>query len=442
MFLLRIEDSDRTRSRDDYVGLIEDDLEWIGLRWDEGEGAGGDAGPYRQSARHDIYRYHFERLEASDRAYPCFCSADVLERARAAQAAAGEPPRYPGTCAALSRAAVAERISRGERPALRFRVPPGREIAFDDLVRGAQRFRSGHMGDFVIRRADGSPAFLFANALDDALMGVTDVLRGEDHLSNTPRQLLLLEALELAAPRYGHLPLITGTGGAPLSKRAQSASIAGLRAEGYLPAAVVNYAARLGHPFADSMLLDLEGLAREFDCARLAHSAARFDAAQLRFWQRQAVAASSEATLREWMEPAVSDLVPPAARADFVRAVRGNVLLLKDALHWARILFADRLETEEEARAVIDEAGAEFYRRAIEALAHRDEDFRACAKRLEAASRRRGRALFRPLRAALTGTLDGPELGALRALMGPERVRRRLASAAAESGVEDREAPG
>ena len=186
------------------------DLAWLGISWDAGPDREDGRGPYRQSERGSIYEGLYEKLEREGHSYPCYCTPLELDVARRAQLAAGQPPRYPGTCRDLDAAARAARAAEGRQPALRFRVPQSRVVEFEDLVRGPQSIAAATLGDFVVRRADGGPMFFFCNAVDDALMGVTQVLRGDDHLSNTPRQLLLLEALGLPAPRYGHLPLLRG----------------------------------------------------------------------------------------------------------------------------------------------------------------------------------------------------------------------------------------
>ncbi|MFI4922010.1 MAG: glutamate--tRNA ligase, partial [Gammaproteobacteria bacterium] len=229
-FILRIEDTDAARSHGDFETALREDLNWLGLHWQEGPDMGGPKGPYRQSERGESYAEHMQKLADRGLVYPCFCSAKELEMARKVQLAAGQPPRYAGTCAKLITAEIEARLAKGLKPALRFRVPETGETVFQDLVRGRQVFAHRDIGDFIIRRADGSPAFFFSNALDDALMGVTHVLRGEDHLANTPRQLLLLQALGLPAPSYAHLSLIVGQGGAPLSKREGGGSLKELRA--------------------------------------------------------------------------------------------------------------------------------------------------------------------------------------------------------------------
>ncbi|HET7369399.1 MAG TPA: glutamate--tRNA ligase, partial [Gammaproteobacteria bacterium] len=268
-FVLRVEDTDAARSRPEWIEALLDDLRWLGVEWAEGPDVGGSRGPYRQSERAAIYNDHFKRLIDVGHAYACFCTPAELAASREAQRAAGQPPRYAGTCANLSKVEIEAKRQSGVPAALRFRVPAGIELRFDDVVRGPQTFVSDAIGDFVIRRADGTPAFFFCNALDDALMGVTHVLRGEDHLANTPRQMLLLEALDLTAPRYGHLGLLVGDDGAPLSKRHGSASLHDLRERGVLPGAVLNYLARLGHHYADDPgHADFAALAAAFDLHR------------------------------------------------------------------------------------------------------------------------------------------------------------------------------
>ncbi|HTQ35749.1 MAG TPA: tRNA glutamyl-Q(34) synthetase GluQRS, partial [Steroidobacteraceae bacterium] len=210
-FLLRIEDTDAARSRPEHAAQLMHDLAWLGLSW-AGE-------PLHQSTRSVIYEAQLEKLTAAGLTYPCFCTPAELAVARAAQLAAGRPPRYSGRCRALAPPEARARLAAGAPATLRFKVPEQGEVAFEDLVYGPKRFACADLGDFVLRRADGSAAFFFSNAVDDALSGVTQLLRGDDHFSNTPRQLLILRALELPAPRYGHVALLTGADGAPLSKR-------------------------------------------------------------------------------------------------------------------------------------------------------------------------------------------------------------------------------
>ncbi len=438
-FILRLEDTDPERCRPGYAEAMLADLAWLGLRWDEGPDVGGPLGPYRQSERGAIYEEYFQRLQAAGLVYPCFCTAQELEAERAAARAAGRPPRYGGRCRRLDPAAAAERAAAGEPHTLRFAVPAGRTVRFDDLVRGAQSFASDDLGDFVVRRADGSPAFLFSNAVDDALMGVTHVLRGEDHLANTPRQLLLLEALELPAPAYGHVSLVTGTDGAPLSKRNGSRSLRELREAGFLPLAVVNYLARLGHTFEqDPGLADLAGLVAGFTLARLGRAPARFDPDQLLYWQKAALASLDDAALWRWLAasaagPELERLVPAGTGPALVAAVRELVALPEDALAWARRLFGG--QSDAGAREVMAGTGADFYREALALAEQGSGGFTGFARELGERTGRRGKALYLPLRAALTGAVAGPELARIWDLLGPERVAARLRQAAGVSGA-------
>lgn len=429
--VLRVEDTDAARSDELLLESLVEDLRWFGLDWAEGPDVGGPRGPYRQSQRAGHYDRAVESLEAEGRVYPCFCSPQALELARRAQLAAGRPPRYAGTCASLSPEVVARRIAAGERPARRFRVPAGRVIGFDDLIHGPQRFASDDIGDFVIRRADGSVAFFLGNALDDAAMEVTVVLRGDDHLANTPRQILLLEALGLPVPRYGHLPLLLGPGGAPLSKREGAASLHDLRLQGYLPGALRNYLVRIGHACTREGWLETNAMAADLDLGRASRSAPHFDEAQLRHWQREAVTCASEAELAAWLEGRLDRLGEPERQRAFVAAVRGNLLFPADADPLLDMVCASGVVADDEAAREIAAAGRGFFEQAAAAWTANAQDFRAWTRAVGAGTGRRGAGLYMPLRAALTGRTHGPELAPLAALMGPERIAERLRAAGA-----------
>lgn len=428
-FVLRVEDTDSERSRPEHLEQLCDDLRWLGLNWDEGPDAGGPCGPYQQSARHALYDEYFQRLETADQAYPCFCTEAELERSRQAQRAAGQPPRYPGTCARLGPAERQERLERGLRPTLRFRVPPRQVVTFEDRVRGSQRFPTGEIGDFIIRRADGTPAFFFSNAVDDALMGITCVLRGEDHLTNTPRQLLLLEALGLPAPAYGHISMILGDDGAPLSKRNGSRALVDLREAGYLPEAVVNYLARLGHHDDDDTLRDRDSLAASFSEQGLTRAPARFDAGQLERWQREAVAGLSAERAAEWMRAVAGDAWP-GDDAELVAVIRGNVRFPEDVHQWLGILRGEPASPDDAGLAWLRQAGPDFFHAAAAA----EGDWQAVTAAAREATGARGKGLFMPLRVALTGLTHGPELPRIHAYLGAAEAARRFRAAAALAG--------
>ena len=427
-FVLRIEDTDAERSREAHARALLDDLRWLGLDWDEGPDVGGPHGPYLQSQRRAAYDAAFATLEQRGLAYPCWCTPLELDLSRRSQLAAGRPPRYAGTCRDLDAAQRATKAAAsGAPPTLRFRVPAGRSVEFDDLVHGLQRFATDDIGDFVIRRGDGSAAFFFCNALDDAAMGVTHVLRGEDHLTNTPRQRLLLEALGLRPPQYGHVALLMGDDGAPLSKRAGARSLHDLRAAGYLPQAIVNHLFRLGHSSPLQGLQPLSALAGAFTLAHLGRAPARFDAAQLHGWQKDAAHQLSAEDMLAWLTPALPDCVPAGRRAAFVAAVRANVVLPADAAQWARIVFERPEPLDDAARAIVAEAGAAFFAAAAAAAgASGGADWAALTAAVKAATGRKGPALFKPLRLALTGLDHGPELAPLLPMLPPGAARARL----------------
>lgn len=435
VFLLRLEDTDAMRGHEKYAAALQDDLRWLGLAWDEGPQVGGAHGPYAQAQRGAIYERYFAALEEKGLAYPCFCTEHELAVARKTAIAAGRPPRYSGRCRALDRWAVQERFAAGLPATLRFRVPDGERVAFEDRVRGPQEFATDDIGDFVIRRSDGTPAFFFCNAIDDALMQVTLVMRGEDHLTNTPRQILLLQALDLPVPEYAHIALVLGSDGAPLSKRTGAKSIEALRQAGYLPAAINNYLARLGHTYEETGFLELAGLARAFAIERLHRAPAHFDEMHLRHWQHQAVLHASPAELWAWMGQAVQERVPDESRAAFIDAVRGNLVFPADALHWAAVIFGEAPLLSHAAHEVVVAAGPEFFDAARRAVEKDGADFTAVSGTIRHMLNVSGKALFQPLRAALTGELDGPEMAKLLPLIGAERARRRLARYATADGL-------
>jgi len=431
--VLRIEDTDAERSDEGVLERLLEDLRWFGLEWAEGPDVGGPHAPYRQSERTAHYDAAITTLQARRQVYPCFCSPQELELARRAQLASGRPPRYAGTCASLTAGEVAARAARGERPALRFTVPAGRTVEFDDLVHGPQRFSSDDIGDFVVRRADGSVAFFLGNAVDDAEMGVTLVLRGDDHLANTPRQILLLEALGRPVPRYGHLPLLLGPGGGPLSKREAAASLHEFRLRGYLPGALRNYLVGLGHVCGQEGWLDTEAMVRHLDLARASRSAPHYDEAQLRHWQREAVTRASDEELLAWLGGRLEPLGHRERQLEFVAAVRGNLMFPADADALVALVSEEAVEPDGAAAREIVAAGAGFFRSAAVAWSENGPDFRAWTRAVGATTGRKGARLFMPLRAALTGGTHGPELAPLAALMGPRRVSTRLEAAAARA---------
>ncbi|WP_308388414.1 glutamate--tRNA ligase [Acidithiobacillus sp. AMEEHan] len=424
-FIIRMEDTDQARSPAELAKALLEDLRWLGLDWDEGPDCGGPHGPYTQMERLPVYNDLLQRLLDTGHAYPCFCKADELSAEREAQRAAGKAPRYSGRCRAISAAEAQRRLVVGEEATLRFAVPRSGTLRVEDLVWGERAYSLADLGDFVLRRSDGSPSFFFANAVDDALMGVNLVLRGEDHLSNTPRQILILQALGLPVPDYGHLPLLQGSDGQPLSKRNGAASLRELRSAGYLPAALRNYLGQLGHHYPATHWRSDAELIADFSLARIGRAPAQFDHEQLQYWQEQALQHLRLDDLVAWLRPHLT-LVPEEQISGFVAAIRGNVHLPADAGAWAECCFLP-LVISEAVRAELAESGAEFWLQAQACYQERPDDFRAWTRQLAQRSGRKGRSLYHPLRLALTGREQGPELAQLLPLLSHEEVLRRLA---------------
>jgi nondiscriminating glutamyl-tRNA synthetase len=419
-FILRIEDTDLERSQERFRDQLMVDMSWLGLDWDEGPDVGGPSAPYAQAQRGDFYRTLYEQLSAQDRVYNCYCTPEELELSRKLQRMAGKPPRYAGTCRALTAAQRAEREARGLKPSLRFAVPADRVIEFNDAVHGPQRFASGDIGDFIVRRDDGTPAFFFCNAVDDSAMGVTQVLRGDDHLTNTPRQIMILEALGMKIPAYGHVGLLVGEDGTPLSKRHGSTSVHEFRERGFLSIAVLNQLFRLGHASDVDGWLTAAEMPAHFRPDHLGRAPARFEVSQLMHWQKESLARLSSAEIRTWLGGQDS--------IEFVELVRHNVLLPHDAAPWRAVVQGELEPLGAEGQRVVAAAGADFFKAAGEAYELSQGDLKALTQRLKERTGRKGPDLFMPLRVALTGQAHGPELAQLLKLMSPDTARRRLKS--------------
>jgi nondiscriminating glutamyl-tRNA synthetase len=426
-FTLRIEDTDTERSTRASEMAILRDLRWLGLDWDEGPDVDGPHGPYRQSERLHLYQSYAAELMNASHAYYCFCSTAQLEAERQEALATGRPAHYAGTCRRLSKEQAAARVTAGQRPAIRFRVPDGRDVAFTDVVRGEVRFHADVIGDPVIVRADGTPAYNFAVVVDDALMEVTHVVRGEDHISNTPRQLLLYEALGFTPPRFAHLSMVLGPDHAPLSKRHGATSVSEFRSKGYLPEALVNYLALIGwSPGGNDELLPIAELARRFSLEDVGHSAGVFDEEKLAWANRHYLKLADPRRLAELAVPYFVangvPMTPNGAGLEFLAAAMPMASASVDRLDQVpgRLAF---LFDYDPARALSDaqtaaEMQGEATRAVVAALAEEltavprlDRDkFRDVANRVKARTSQKGKALFHPIRVVLTGRAEGPEL--------------------------------
>ncbi len=300
-------------------------------------------------------------------------------------------------------------------------MPSGEVIEFTDAVHGAQRYASEDIGDFIVRRDDGTAAFFFSNAVDDSVMGITQVLRGDDHLTNTPRQILILRALRMRVPSYGHVGLLVGADGAPLSKRHGSTSVQEFRERGFLREAMLNQLFRLGHASDIDGWLALADMPAHFRPDHLGRAPARFDDTQLVHWQKETLARLSDGEVGAWLGGRDS----PA----FEQLIRHNVVLPEDAAPWRAVVQGSLAPFGPAERQVIGAAGADFFRAAIEALGQSGGDLKALTQRIKERTGAKGAGLFMPLRLALTGQTHGPELAPLLKLIPPELVRERLETA-------------
>jgi nondiscriminating glutamyl-tRNA synthetase len=431
-FILRIEDTDLERSTRESERAIMDDLRWMGLNWDEGVEVGGNFGPYRQTERFPIYAEHAQQLLSKGAAYYCFCSAETLEADRQAMLKQGLPPKYAGTCRAIPRAEAASRVAAGEKAVIRLRVPVGRDVVFDDVVRGRVAFHTDVIGDPVLVRSDGIPAYNYAVVIDDALMQITHVVRGEDHISNTPRQVLLYEAFGWTPPTFAHLSLVMGPDHTPLSKRHGATSVAEFRAKGYMPEALVNYLALIGwSPGEGEELLPLNELARRFELSKVAHSAGVFDEDKLAWANRHYLKSATPEALVDLALPFLNEhsmvvgALSDAGRAwlmETVPALASSLDRMSQLPERLRTIFsfdADeslgredlRKEMQQDAARAVAKALAEDLRDAPRMTSK--EIFRATANRVKEKTGQKGKALFHPIRVILTGEAEGPELDLL-----------------------------
>ena len=447
-FILRIEDTDADRSSDASERGVLDDLRWLGLSWDEGGDTGGAFGPYRQSERLGLYRAHVERLLAEEKAYRCFCTDAELEVRRAAALAAGRPPQYDGRCRGIAPAESIARAAAGVPFSIRFKVPQ-RSWALEDAVRGNVLFPAGMVGDFVLLRSSGLPTYNFACVVDDHLMAISHVLRAEEHLANTPRQLMLYEALGWPPPAFAHVALILNADRTKMSKREGEAAVAvsDWKRAGYVPEAMLAYLGLLGfHPGDDREVLTHDEMTEAFALDRLGKSGSVFDPAKLAWMNAHWLHHASGATILAWVEragedakrflPAPAAAWPRATLEHVLEGVRGNLATLAD-LPFELAPFLSELpvvepEAEEALGAPRAAAVCAATAAALAALAEwRADAVKSAIQSVAPALGVKGRELYQPVRAALTGRTHGPELPLIAELLGRERSLARLQRAGA-----------
>jgi nondiscriminating glutamyl-tRNA synthetase len=436
-FILRIEDTDVERSTEASIDHILEDLQWLGIRWEEGPDRDGSDGPYRQSRRISLYRDYTEQLLRESRVYKCFCSNERLEDLRKKQLSKGEMPRYDGHCRSLSGEEVSKLESQGLRPVLRFRIGKG-AIVFEDIVHGSMHFESGGMGDFIITRSDGMAAYNFACVIDDHSMHITHVIRGEDHLSNTPRQILLYQALGWQPPIYAHHPLILGADRSPLSKRHGATAVSQYREEGFLPEALQNYLVLLGWtPPSGEEILPLEKIVEDFSLEAISKSAPVFNRKKLEWLNSHYLRKKEGDQLSELLVPYIEKAGLPIHRVDLnylnkiSEVLKENLVVLSQIEEYLGIFFDEKFFFEEGAKAVLsDSKNRETLRTVLNVLEDSPEitsnHCPSLLSQLEEKTGRRGKDLYPLLRAGVTGKTKGPELVKTLPLLGKERIIKRL----------------
>ncbi|WP_238655636.1 glutamate--tRNA ligase [Paenibacillus piscarius] len=444
-FIIRIEDTDLKRNIAEGEQSQLKYLKWLGIDWDESVDVGGEYGPYRQTERLDIYRVYTQDLLDRGLAYRCYCTEEELEAEREEQTARGETPRYSGRHRNLTEEQRLAFEAEGRIASIRFKVPEDRTYTFNDIVKGSISFNTKEMGDFVIVKKDGIPTYNFAVAVDDHLMEISHVLRGEDHISNTPRQLMIYEALGWEAPLFGHMTLIVGDDHKKLSKRNESIIqfIEQYDQLGYLPEALFNFITLLGwSPEGEEEIFSKEELISIFTADRLSKSPAVFDTNKLAHLNNHYIKHADPKRIASLAIPHLQKAgrLPEVLSEEqqswaesLVALYQEQMVAASDIVALSELFFRSHLELETEAAGVLAEAQVPEVLSAFLAKVEATGDFSAAnmavlIKEVQKETGHKGKALFMPIRVALTGQMHGRDLNATIALLGRDRVIERLKS--------------
>jgi len=437
VFILRIEDTDAARSTPESVAAIFDGLRWLGLDWDEGPEVGGDHGPYFQSERRGLYRAEADRLIADGKAYPCFCTPDELKAMRERLKAEGEDASYDGRCGRIPSAEAARRVAAGESHAIRFRSPKDGETVLYDIVRGKMVFRNALFEDFVLLKSDGLPSYNFGVVVDDAAMEISHVIRGDDHISNTPRHLMLYEALGKKPPKFAHLPMILGADKTRLSKRHGATALAAFAKKGVLPEGMMNYLALLGWSLdGKTEFFTPKKLVESFSLKRVGSNPSVFDMDKLAWLSgehfKKLPLKEKAAGVYRYLESKGYDLPPLDDRFRALVELQGNrIKSFTEAEFGIEPFFRDPPDYDPEA--VSRHLSGDAPRR-LAALAERWRDLPEFgAEALEAALRREAESaglsagdLIHPMRVAVLGRAKSPDIFKACELLGRAATLRRL----------------
>ena len=445
-FILRIEDTDQVRSTEEAVNVILEGMKWLGLDWDEGPGKGGEYGPYYQMKRLPIYREYTEKLLKDKKAYRCYCTKEELVKSREKQVRENESLKYNGHCFNLSEDEKKRYEAEGRKPVIRLKIP-AKEIAFDDRLRGEVTFDGGLLSDFVIMKSDGIPTYNYAVVIDDALMKITDVMRGDDHISNTPKQIVIYEALGFDVPKFAHIPMIMGQDHTRLSKRHGATSVMEYKRMGYVPEAVVNYITHLGWSSGDEKeIFTKEELIKEFSLDKISKHAAVFSMEKLNWFNSEYLKNSSIDSLTKMLLPFLKEAnyieneeSLSLAKNDYIKEVvklmQGRIKNFSQFIDYADYYFVDKIDIEPQAfDSVLNKNGVPGILQALQEklslLEHWDEESIENAAREVASSLQiKGGQIIHPTRVALSGKKVGPGLFELMVVLGQDKTLERLQEA-------------
>jgi nondiscriminating glutamyl-tRNA synthetase len=436
-FILRIEDTDESRSALSYQVNLIDDLKWLGMDWDEGPQKQGTYGPYKQSERLNIYSDHVQKLIAAGLVYPCYCTEEELEDERQALIMSKRMPRYMGKCRNLTPTERKSWEVQGRKPSYRFKVPQ-LTVEFNDLIRGAMKFEGEAIGDFIIVRSNGMPAYNFAVVIDDHLMAITHVIRGEDHLSNTALQIMLYRAFGFEPPTFAHHCLILGKDRSKLSKRHGSVSVGEFRKQGILPESLLNYLGLLGSSFTEGReILSSGEMIADFSLERASKSGAIFDEEKLLWLNAIYIRKCETEDLTKRLFPFLEqsgyqpDTLDAQWLRDVINAVKNNLTKLTDIDDHIRFFFDEYYELTDAAKQILAGVKARkvvqaFGEYLVSAQGPPQDLYNGAIKYAKEKTGVKGKELFMPIRAALTGVVHGPELDRVFAVLGKESAAKRL----------------
>ena len=439
-FILRIEDTDQERTSRIFENNILEDLKWLSLDWDEGPEKGGECGPYHQIERLDIYSKYSKKLISDERVYLCYCTEKELEEERLSLLAMRMMPRYMGKCRNLTDKERKSLESKGRKAAFRFKAGSG-PIEFDDLIRGPMKFEGEAIGDFIIVRSNGIPSYNFAVVIDDHLMGITHVIRGEDHLSNTAIQMLLYGSLDFAPPSFAHHSLILGKDRTKLSKRHGSVSVRDFRNKGILPAALLNYLSLLGGSLGEGKeFASIDEIIDMFSLGRAGKSGAIFDEGKLKWLNAMYIRESDVESLTELLQPFIKkagydlNLMDSEWVHQVVDAVKDNIVTLTEIDDYLDIFVDEKYRITEEAAEILrGNTTAAVLKALHEVLTQneisRENFYSTLINSVRGKTGLKAKNLFMPLRAAITGRTSGPELEKIFSILGRESILRRLEQA-------------